>query len=482
MATENPVFRVLVPSGNQALLNKGSRESALAVGQLGVFNYHTGLSVDETSPAVDLQDVYLALGINLTGAGGGATLEDVQRSAGQVIQTRNLKSATIKGFTDSVAKVVEFSNYAVKCETDYGFKIEFRNQAAYTLFGYQPMTKPFTGYTSACADQCVGCGDGDGMSLAIAIVDQINADVDKLVTASLYGNAITATVAAGPTASGTAVITVGTTAYNVALTNGDSVTVTAQKIRDAINNTADSPYYATNAAGVLTIYAKKTVNGATDTLVVTSGLTSLSITPIVAATKTNISTPTTFKTTYPGVSPGIRFTANETTLKALGGTNMHYLSSNETDIIVTPLGFENNGTVETITKLQYSDGSGYYLKYLENHAKGWGPGGVYRLSDTLGMERAGFPDSRVSLSANYNVAVFSYDQMSVGGWMEYLNNLETIIAIPCADSTTLTDLFAILDVVFAGKMVMTNDVASMDCTNTTVNTLTAATDGISSLA
>jgi uncharacterized protein (DUF2345 family) len=50
MATTNPVFQVLTTSGNQAPLAAGNRVDSLANGQLGIFNYHTGLSVDGTVP------------------------------------------------------------------------------------------------------------------------------------------------------------------------------------------------------------------------------------------------------------------------------------------------------------------------------------------------------------------------------------------------------------------------------------------------
>ena len=72
MATTNPVFQVLVPSGNAALLAAGSTPSSLAVGQLGIFNLHTGLSIDGTALA-DARDIFMAVGLNLSGAGGGAT-------------------------------------------------------------------------------------------------------------------------------------------------------------------------------------------------------------------------------------------------------------------------------------------------------------------------------------------------------------------------------------------------------------------------
>jgi uncharacterized membrane protein YuzA (DUF378 family) len=65
MATTNPVFQVLTSAGNQALLAAGSRPDALNNGQIGIFNFHTGLSIDGSVPA-DAKDIFIAIGINRT--------------------------------------------------------------------------------------------------------------------------------------------------------------------------------------------------------------------------------------------------------------------------------------------------------------------------------------------------------------------------------------------------------------------------------
>lgn len=488
MATTNPVSKVLTTAGNVAMLAAGSRPSALAVGQLGAFNVHTGLSVDAASPIGDTRDIYLAVGVNKTGAGGGATLEDIDKSAGQFIQVRNAKSYTYRGTVSDTAKVVDVMGFVAKCETDYAVKVEIRNGQVYAENGYNQFTKTFAVRTGCCADACEDCGDGNCLEIANSIVTQINADPDALLTAQYIVNAITATVATEPTASGDLTITVGTTSYTVAIVDADTVTTAAAKIVAVINAQAGSPYFASNAAGVITIYPKVSVSGSTETLAVTVPLAGLTITPIVAATKTAV-TPANyaaFIAANPGVCLGIRITAVPLTVSSLtGNINLKYVKMRNSDLIVSlPLGFDCNGSVATVTEAANGEGQGYDLRQLEyesqgnNGVDGTGP---YRQSAVHGLERAGIV-YKINASANYNTFILSYDQMSVGGWLEYLNNLETIIAVPCADTATTASIAAILDAIFTQFAPMAGDEAANNgCSNVATSALVAATDGIESL-
>lgn len=492
MATTNPVYQVLVTTGDQAILGIGLRESALAVGQLGIFNFHTGLSVSAASPVGDLKDVYFAVGLNKLGSGGGATLEDINKSAGQMIQVRNAKSLTIKGYLAALPKIVDINGIsAVRCETDYSIKIEFRNSAVYARNGYNGLVKTFNFRSGCCADQCTDCGTGDCNEVITGLVNNINADTDALVTASYIVNAITATVAAEPTATGNLTVTVGSTAYIVAIVDADTVTTAAAKIAAQINTQTDSPYRATSALGVITIYPKANTGGATTTLVYTTPLAGLTITPIVAATPTAIADIAAFNLANPGVCPSIRLTSNALATKSFSnGINVMYDKNRTTDMIVSLVAVDSNsgfhcsgGTITNIQDAREEDGEGYDLQQLEYFAGGWnGKPGPYRASTSTGLARNGY-EYYAAKGSKYNVLTLTYDQMSVGGWLEYLNNLATIIAIPCASTTTLTGLAAVMDVIFTQFGPMAGDVAAMDCTNTEVHTIDApATDGIESLS
>ena len=484
MATTNPVFQVLLPTGDQSPLAAGNRVDDLAVGQIGVFNYHTGLSVNGSVPG-DCRDIFLAVGIDPLSTG---SLADINKSAGQVIQVRNAKSFTLKGYVDALPKIIELTGFKAKCETDYILNLEFRNQKSYGLNGYNQFKKSYSFTTGCCTDDCATCPEGDCNELAIGMAAAINADADALATASLIANAAGATVNTAPTADGTATILVGATSYDVALLDADTAAVAAGKIADAINAATDTPYFAWNVGAIVYTYQKATgPSNATYTITVSAaGGTGITVnTPLFSA---DVITDTdAFIAANPGVCLGIRITGATEAINSYCSVNLEYYNPRGINIIASLVeGFLCNGTLTTIQELQYSEGKGYDIKHLEYIAGGWnGKPGPYRLSELTGTARGGF-ESLASVATNYNTISLTYDQMSVGGWLEYLNNLETIIAIPCADTTTLTDLVDILDAIFAtsGQFgVMANDAALMDCTNVATHTINnPTTDGIESLS
>lgn len=483
MATNNPVYQVLVTSGNQALLAAGSRPDALAVGQLGVFNFHTGLSIDGSVPA-DAKDIFLAVGIDPNGVG---SLQDINTSAGQVIQVQRTRALTFKGTVGPLPKIVDIGGFTAKCEADYAIKVEFRNGQIYAENGYNQFTKTFTYHTGCCSDQCEPCGTGDCNELATGLVTNINLDPDLLVSASYFA-ALTVGTVNDPTTDGSAVITVGSTAYTVALLAADTAAQAATKIAAAITAQAGSPYTATAVGAVLNVYPKTSPSTTTALpIVVTSqGGTGLTITA-VSTTRSNITVAglAAFVAANPGVCVGVRLTSNPMALqKYTGSINLQYVKDRVTDIIVSsPEGFTCNGTITTIQELQQEEGSGYDIRQQEYFAGGWnGKPGPYRTSTITGTERQGITYFAVA-ATKYNQFVLTYDQFSVGGWLEYLNNLQTILAVPCADATTLTAIATVFDLIFTQFGGMTGDVAANgDCTNVRTGLLTPATDGIESLS
>lgn len=480
MATTNPVFQVLVPTGNQALLAAGNRPEDLAIGQMGIFNYHTGLSIDG-SVGADAKDIFFAVGVDPDSTG---QLQDIMKSAGQMIQVRNAKSLTFRGTVDSLPKIVDIAGFAAKCEKEYAIKIELRNGQIYAENGYNQFTKTFTYKTGCCADPCEDCGDGDNNELAEGLVAEVNKDVDGLVKADLFANLITATINVEPTADGNTTVTIGSTEYVVAVLNADTAAEVAAKIVAAVNGTTNTPYKGRVTTGATMVFAPvATVNGDTSTFAVSgSGVGANAIT---AATKTVVSDATTFKTNYPGVSMGIRLTAQDIAKsKYRGNINLQYVKNRETDMIVALLeGFTCNGNAVTAQESRKSEGLGYDIRQLEYEAGGFnGMPGPYRLSNITGMERGNF-FYQASVSGKYNVFVLTYDQMSVGGWLKYLNNLMTMVAVPCADSTTMASIATVFDLIFTQFGGMAGDVAANgDCTNAATSTLAPATDGIESLA
>jgi hypothetical protein len=480
MATTNPVFQVLTTSGDQALLAAGSRVDALNNGQLGIFNYHTGLSIDGTVPG-DARDIFIAVGINRT-TGGTDDMEDFNKSAGQLIQVRNAKSRTAKATVDEIAKVIELTGFTANCDSDYALRLTFLGQKIYGMNGYNGVAKTFNYHTGCCSDPCGdGCGDGNPVELAFGLAANINADPDLLVAATIFGNKITAVISTAPTADGNTVVTVGTTTYTVAVLDADTTAQAAQKIVDAINTQTGSPYRASLTGSTISIYEKAPGQASTATFAVTGS--GVAATGIVASTKTAVTDEAAFKAAYPGASVILRLTSAIEVRKAVnGGINLGYHKAGINFEAHLVDGFVCNGTLTTITEFQFREGSGYDLQQLEYVAGGWnGKPGPYRQSTTTGMARDGI-EYFTSVSAKYNVLSLTYDQFSVGGWLEYLNNLETIIAIPCADTTTLTGLVAVLDLIFTQFQPLANDVASMDCTNSRTGLLAANVNGIQALS
>jgi hypothetical protein len=483
MATTNPVFQILTTSGNQAPLAAGNRIDQLHNGQIGIFNPHTGLSVDG-SVLGDCADIFLAVGINRT-SGGTNFMEDYQRSAGQVIPRRHMRSYVVKGTMPEVSKVVEVGNFKAFCETEYQIKIEYRNAKNYYINGYNQMTKTFKYFSSDCADPCLegGCGPGDQAEVAGGLVADINSDPDKAVLASMFTYRIQATAGAA-SSSGNLTITIGSETFTVAVLNTDTAILVAGKIVAAINAVSTSAYKAfTPGTAVFQVYPKTGVSAATATIALTNaGATGVTLGTITAA-NLDVADATAWRVSNPGIGLSIRITGvAETRPSFANDINIQYHKTG-LDFIVTPIaGFESNNTTTVITPLSYKEGSGYDLKQLEYEAGGFnGKPGPYRQSDSTGLARGGF-EYFIAPASSYNVLSLAYDQESVGGWLEYKNNLETLVAIPCADATTLTGLIAMLDLIFTQFAPMANDVASMTCSNTRMGLLTAATDGIESIA
>jgi hypothetical protein len=479
MATTNPVFQVLTTSGNQAPLAAGSRVNSLQHGQIGIFNYHTGLSVDGTVLG-DSRDIFIAVGINR--ASGSGAMDDLLTSAGDVLQVRHLRAFTVKGTVNEVQKVVEFTGFKANCESDYRLKIEFRNQKSYAMNGYNQFAKTYGYFTGCCADPCTnGCGTGDPVELAFGLAADINADTDALVVAAVFGNKIVATINVAPTSDANTTVTIGSTVYVVPVLDADTTAQVATKIANFVNAATGTPYKVVATGSDLAIYSVATGQGSTATFAVTGA--GVGANAIVSSTKTVITDQAAFKAAFPGVSVGLRITGVPQLRPSFNGDiNIKYYK-NGTDFIVTPVeGFACNGTVTEVTLLQYNEGNGYDLKQEEYVAGGWnGKPGPYRQSDITGLARQGF-ESFVNVGSNYNIIALAYDQESVGGWLEYKNNLETTIAIPCADTTTLTGLVTMLDAIFTQSQPMSNDVASMNCSNSRTGLLTPATDGVESLS
>jgi hypothetical protein len=177
-------FPVLVTSGDQAVLAAGSNAGALAVGQIGVFDYETGLSINAAG-AANVRNYFLAVGIDPDNVG---SMTDINKSTGSFIQKNNgVSGKTSRCYSAPQNKIIDIKDFTAECETDYSVKIEFRNSEAYKNYGYNQVAKTYT-ITTDCCDCCEGCDSTNAFcgDLALKMFTEINNDNEQLVTAQLW--------------------------------------------------------------------------------------------------------------------------------------------------------------------------------------------------------------------------------------------------------------------------------------------------------
>ena len=161
---------------------------------------------------------------------------------------------------------------------------------------------------------------------------------------------------------------------------------------------------------------------------------------------------------------------------------MDYKGTRQTVAIITKVdGFECTGVVETTQTAVFEEGAGYDLKQMEYFTKGWTES-PYRVStvNSLADNRTFNTDA----AQKYDVFALTYDQFSLGGWLEYFHNQATVLAIPTADATTRAGIVAILDKIAVAQAFepLADDSAAAVASPTTVERTTdktSATDGIS---
>jgi len=176
MSRNNDIFQVLVTKGDQALPSAGTALGDLSPNQIGVFDANTNLALDGS---VKVREFYLAVGVDRD---GDNVIETVKKSAGQVIQTENIRFLDYKPHTPARPMILEIKDYKVSCDTDYSLKLEFRNQEIYRLQGTNQFTHSYAIKTECC-DACETCGEGDCNEITKLMKAAINADPEGLVYA-----------------------------------------------------------------------------------------------------------------------------------------------------------------------------------------------------------------------------------------------------------------------------------------------------------
>ena len=145
------------------------------------------------------------------------------------------------------------------------------------------------------------------------------------------------------------------------------------------------------------------------------------------------------------VKLGVRITSIPQKINKFMGIDTKYFHMRETFLVPSKLiGFECNGEFSVKQTAKVTQGLGYDIQYLEYLAGGWnGNPGPYRTYKVNGLAK---PITYVAeTNTQYGILALTYDQFSVGGWLEYLNNEATVIAIPQADSVTRASLLGVID-------------------------------------
>ena len=108
-------------------------------------------------------------------------------------------------------------------------------------------------------------------------------------------------------------------------------------------------------------------------------------------------------------------------------------------------GFECNGKVVVTQEGKQAQGAGNFIQAKEYVAGGYN--GNYSIYRTAGTFNESFPTGTILADAgtNYNQVNLVYDQFSRAGWGEYLNQLNTLFAIPATDTVTYTGILAVLN-------------------------------------
>ena len=403
MSRNNDVFHLLVTKGNQAVLAKDKKVTELLPGQIGVFNYDTNLSFDATVAAAP-RNFYLAVGID---AGNGTT-GDIMKSAGSHVQGKNIAFYSFRPYTPGRPMKVLLKDYVANCETEYGIKLELRNQEIYRTQGYNQFTKTYTMKTSCCDGCEPTCPSGDANEITKQLFINISNDPSGLVKANIKPRA------------------------GAVLPSGVTV----------------------DANGNLTLAQVDTIMAAN-------------------AAQTD---PAKF------VYTDLEIETVPQTIQDFSAVSLNYMYPRQTVAILTKVGdFKCSGTVTTTQTAVFEEGAGIDVKQLEYQAKGWTES-PYRVSTVNGVA-----DNRLYItdaSGKYDVFALTYDQFSLGGWLEYFHNQASIIAIPTADATTRNGLATILDKVAVAQNFETlaDDAAAAIADPTVIERTTdktVTTDGIS---
>lgn len=162
------VHRLLATKGDSAPLGAGNGIGDLAVGQIGVFDADTNLSIAAGGAGAGT-NFYLAVAHDNTHV----------KSAGTINRSR-VRNAHFECYQAGVSPVFDFTNLCAECNTDYVIKFDITTSNAYVGYGMQPVYKTFVARPSEC---CETGTEADCIAIIKFLRDQMNNDTDGIFTA-----------------------------------------------------------------------------------------------------------------------------------------------------------------------------------------------------------------------------------------------------------------------------------------------------------
>jgi hypothetical protein len=484
MAKNNDVYTIIPFQNDNDLMDAGFPKSALTVGQVGIFDYDTGLSIDAAG-AGSVRKFFIAMAVDTT---GGSVVNDYVESAGTHIQKGLVSSYNVRCYTPGQSQIIDVQNFTASCDTQYALKVELNNDQKYMNYGYNQLTKTFVVKTGCC-EGCEGCPSGDCAELVSLLIAEINADEDALIVASAVANIGSIKFVAGaPTVAGDFTVQVGTDLpVTVTVAGGDTAVEIAAKAAAAL--TANSKYTATSdgvdtVSIVLADGAAVTVAQAITFVAGATAVTAPAL-EIVDVISTAIADVAAFAVANPGACPTLRLTSVTESIKQYCDVNTMYYHVRNTTLTVsfaqantTSLGFDCNGTIVTVQDNVISEGMGYDMANIEYKAGGFtGKPSVYRTGTMLGVAFQGF-SSLVDKAGIYNKIDITYDLESNSGWLDYKNNLNTSIVIPCGNDNAAADFADVMDALLADFDPKADDLVACDCNLNLTEDKSGAEDGL----
>ena len=179
MSRHNPVFQVLVTQNNKEVLGGNKTLGDLLPGQIGIFDYHTNLSLDGSKK---VRDFYLAVGVDEDNDG---MTDNVLKSRGSHIQAKNVTSFTFRPYTPGREQIIKLKNYSACCDREYGIKIDFSNEIILRQQGFTPYVKTYAMKTECCNGCKQICPKGDDNQITKEIYTQIANDKDSFIKVSI---------------------------------------------------------------------------------------------------------------------------------------------------------------------------------------------------------------------------------------------------------------------------------------------------------